>query len=175
MFVDDGSVLNTAVSTPKFQVFCRDGVCTFINGKLYSIDFPETWKLDTSLSQDLSVIKLVHKEARAEMKVAKASPIGSKKLSQVASDYIAKQRATHDQSFYVVTSEPMSGAWDWYVEYYEQSTWILRTRVYFKSTDMYLYSLTAFYNQDAYNAYVMKKDFDKIIGFSNCCSKRPVF
>jgi hypothetical protein len=154
---------NTGISTPKYQVFCRDGVCTFINGKSYSIDYPETWKLDTTLSQDLSVVKLAHKEAKAEMTITKAGPIGPTTLSEVVNAYIAKQRAASDLSFYNVSSEAMKGAWDWHVEYYVQSTWIWYTRVYFRSTDTCLYSLTAFCDQNAYDAYILKKDYDKII------------
>jgi len=154
---------NTNVSASKYEVFCRDGVCTFINGKFYSIDYPETWKLDTSVSRDLSVVKLAHKEAKADMTITRAGPIGSTPLSQVASAYIAKQRAASDLSFYNVTSEAMKGAWDWSVEYYVQSTWIWYTRVYYKSTATSLYTLTAFCNQNAYDAYILKKDYDKII------------
>jgi hypothetical protein len=157
------ALMNTAASNSGYEVFCRDGVCTFINGKLYSIDYPETWKVDTSASSDLSKVKLIPAEGWADITIVKAASSKGTPVSEVAANYIRDLRLTKGPSFYVISNEAASGAWDWYIEYYEQSSGkILRTQVHLKNSGAYLYSLYALAEDKAYSAYSFQKDFDKI-------------
>ena len=154
----------TAASNSGYQIFCRDGVCTFINGKSYSIDYPDTWKVDTTASTDLSKVILAPAEGWADITIVKSPSVKGSPMSQVAETLIKDIRMEKDETFYVISNEPAGGPWDWHIEYYDQSSEkVFRTQIYLKDDGNNLYCLYTFAEDKAYQAYMFKSVFDRIV------------
>ena len=158
---------NAAPNMQKSQSFCRDGECTFYNGKLYSIDYPDTWKISNLNSEDLSTVRLLPIDIRDQsIEIAIMDPIGAMPVEQVADQYVKDFLSHGDNSYYIADRGAVTqGPWDWFVDsYYGVGTSFQHILVYYKSTDSHLYRLRAFAVQYGYQVrYPFSSDFDKII------------
>jgi len=155
-------------TTPQSQTFCRDGLCTFINGSLYSIDYPDTWKVNDPGSAGSKTVELAPIDAvyySSGISIDTTDAIGQTLISQVADQLVKSARAGSDPSFYVADNRAMTGAWDWFISWSFHMVGATRhVRVYYKNTTSHLYILRAYAEQSGYQAVnPFANDFDKII------------
>jgi hypothetical protein len=158
-----GNTDNAAGPALQSQAFCRDGACTYFCGKLYLIDYPDSWKAS---ALDPNKIGLFPKDAySAAIEIETSDPIGSVPLKQVADRYVKDFLSRGNNSFYVGDNEALTGSpWDWYIDTSFSIGLIQHVRVYYKNTDSHLYRLRAFATQNAYQATnPFTSDYDKII------------
>jgi hypothetical protein len=153
---------NTASSMSQPQALCRDGECTFIYGKLFSIVYPDTWK---SMTLSTNKIGLFQKDSySADIEIEVNDPIGTVPLKRVADQYVKEFLSRGNNSFYVGTNEALTkGPWDWFIDTsFSLGGFYQHIRVYYKNTDSHLYQLRAFATRHAAED-PFTSDYNKII------------